>query len=279
MGVVHQSCPGYVNEPYATLAANYPGGDVYPADDFRVEWGPIFHRGRLDGTARVLVLGQDPATHEAISRRILVGEAGQRLQGLLAKVGISQSYVMLNVYLYSLYGQGGGTRQLKNAPVTDYRNDWLDALLTTTDITAVVALGDLATTAYTAWAAGRPSVANDLHLSSIRHPTYAEGAARGSGRPLAETTAEQLANWNEHLPALAAHLGPEAPVDLTPYGTTWAPGDLAPIPERDLPAGTPVWWRDVAAWAVRSGKDTQQKRATITVTVPKGARTWPPLPK
>ncbi len=279
MSVVHQSCPGYVSEPFATLVATHPDADIYPADDFRTEWGPIFHRGRLDGTARVLVLGQDPATHETISRRILVGEAGQRLQGLLAKVGISESYIMVNVYLYSLYGQGGGSRQLKNQKITDYRNAWFDALLVATDVTAVVALGDLATTAYTSWSTLQPSAANGIHLTSIRHPTYAEGAARGSGRRLADTTAAQLANWNDHLPALAAHLEPETAVDLTPYGAAWSPGDLAPIPERDLPPGTPGWWRDIAAWAARSGTDAQQKRATITVTVPKGARTWPPLKK
>ena len=56
---------------------------MYPTDSFRVEWGPVFHRGRLDGSARVLIIGQDPATHEAICRRILVGEAGQRIQGFL----------------------------------------------------------------------------------------------------------------------------------------------------------------------------------------------------
>ena len=84
-------CPGYPS-PFDALVANYPGEDVYPSADFRVEWGPIFHRGRLDGSARVLVLGQDPATHESISRRILVGEAGQRVQGLLAKLGIRRSY-------------------------------------------------------------------------------------------------------------------------------------------------------------------------------------------
>ncbi len=33
-------------------------------DQFRVEWGPIFLRGRLDGPARVLVIGRDPAQHE-----------------------------------------------------------------------------------------------------------------------------------------------------------------------------------------------------------------------
>jgi hypothetical protein len=80
--------PGYGDQPFKTLVENYPGEDVYPTGDFRTEWGPIFHRGRLDGSARVLVIGQDPAQHEAIVRRILVGEAGQRAQGFLAKLGI-----------------------------------------------------------------------------------------------------------------------------------------------------------------------------------------------
>ncbi|MBD0283370.1 MAG: uracil-DNA glycosylase, partial [Thermoleophilaceae bacterium] len=45
-------------------------------------------RGRLAGSALVLVLGQDPGQHECIARRILVGEAGQRVQGFLRKLGI-----------------------------------------------------------------------------------------------------------------------------------------------------------------------------------------------
>ena len=65
--------PGYGEEPFASLVASYPGAIAYPASGFRLEWGPIFHRGRLDGTARVLVIGQDPAQHETIARRILVG--------------------------------------------------------------------------------------------------------------------------------------------------------------------------------------------------------------
>ena len=36
-------CPGYVEEPFRTLAANYPHETAYPFEDFRVEWGPIFH--------------------------------------------------------------------------------------------------------------------------------------------------------------------------------------------------------------------------------------------
>ena len=58
MAEVHQSCASYVAEPFASLVAGYPGDDVSPPADFRTEWGPVFHRGRLDGSARVLVLGQ-----------------------------------------------------------------------------------------------------------------------------------------------------------------------------------------------------------------------------
>lgn len=277
MAVVHQSCLGYGAEPFASLVADYPGDDVYPSADFRTEWGPVFHRGRLDGSARVLVLGQDPATHEAISRRILVGEAGQRVQGLLAKIGVHTAYAMVNVYLYSVFGQAAGSRHAKDAAIAAYRHRWLDALLVGTEVTAVVALGDLAATAYAAWARTQPATAGSLHLAAIRHPTYAEGFARASGKPLAETTASQLANWNDHLGDLAAHVTPEGPTDLTPYAATWGPTDLAPIPEVDLPPGAPAWWRDVDAWATRTGDDKQTKRATISVVVPKGARTWPAL--
>src|SRR5436190_2515967 len=137
--MTHQFCPGYITAPFAGLAGDYPGDDVYPQAAFRTEWGPIFHRGRLDGSARVLVLGQDPATHETICRRILVGEAGQRLQGFLAKLGITRSYVLINTFLYSVYGQGGGTKHVDDDAIVQYRNRWLDALTGRDDIEAVIA--------------------------------------------------------------------------------------------------------------------------------------------
>ncbi len=102
-------CPGYNQEPFATLVANYPGKDVHPVKDFRVEWGPVFHRGRLDGTARILVIGQDPAQHETVLRRILVGTAGKRVHGFLRRLGFNRSYVLINTFLYSVFGQGGGS--------------------------------------------------------------------------------------------------------------------------------------------------------------------------
>ena len=269
-------CPGYP-APFDALVADSPGESIYPPKDFRTEWGPIFHRGRLDGTAKVLVIGQDPATHEAITRRILVGEAGQRVQGLLAKVGITTSYVTINTFLYSVYGQGGGARHAKDPEIAAERHRWLDALLVDSDVTAVLTLGQLARTAYGMWAETRPELAARLHLAAVRHPTYPESSSASGQTTLEEATARLLANWNQALPQLRAHLQPDpgAEADPPPYGTTWRDGDLRPIPDRDLPPGTPPWWRDLDAWAKRTGTDAQTKRATITVTIPARAQTWP----
>jgi hypothetical protein len=144
---------GYDRQPYRSLVADYPGESVSPIDSFRVEWGPVFHRGRLDGTARVLVLGQDPAAHEAIARRILVGEAGQRVQGLLTRLGIDRRYVFVNTYLYSVFGQRRGEHHIDDPAITDYRNRWLDAIVEDQPIEAIITLGHLADTAYQQWRA------------------------------------------------------------------------------------------------------------------------------
>ena len=277
--MTHDFCPGYSAAPFDALVADYPGPDIYPLKDFRVEWGPIFHRGRLDGSAKVLVLGQDPATHESISRRILVGEAGQRTQGLLAKIGIDSSYVMVNTFVYSVFGQGGGSRHAKDEKIAKYRNRWLDVLLLGTDVTAVIMLGSLAATAFSMWAKTQPQAVAHLHQASLKHPTFPESASASGSTTLAKATADLHTNWNGALDALVAHVIPDVPANPTPYTGTWQPSDLVRIPERDLPAGSPGWWCDLEAWAQRPrGVAAQLKRATITVTVPTAARTWPPLP-
>ena len=148
----HPFDPGYIAEPFLTLCAEYPKADVYPPDQFRLEWGPIFHRGRLDGSARVLVIGQDPAQHESVVRRILVGEAGRRVQGLLLKLGITHSYVFINTYLYSVYGSAKAKTR-KDPNLIDYRNRWLKALLVDGKIEAVLALGQAADEAWKFWKA------------------------------------------------------------------------------------------------------------------------------
>jgi uracil-DNA glycosylase len=270
----HQFDPGYVEEPFRSLCEDYPAAETYPADDFRVEWGPVFHRGRLDGSARVVVVGQDPAQHEVITRRILVGAAGQRTQGFLAKLGIQTSYVMVNTFLYSVYGQGGGERHADDAQIAAYRNRWLDALLVGGEVEAVVALGRLAARAFQAWQATPAGQGVEVAFEHVTHPTAPESSSQGDPDRYAEAVAAMLRNWNEALERLRpAVRHPDVDREPVPYGEALTDADYAPIPERDLPAGLPEWMRS-RAWADRRGRTPDLKRATIVVTVPRAARPW-----
>jgi hypothetical protein len=84
-------------------------------------------------------------------------------------------------------------------------------------------------------------------------------------------------SWNQALADLHPVLTPDTPVPLRQYGATITKDDLSPIPSRDLPAGMPAWMCALDAWAIRDGETPQLKRATIRVTVPTVARSWPPF--
>ena len=263
--------PGCAAEPFASLADDAPGAAAYPGDAFRIEWGPVFHRGRLDGSARVLVIGQDPAQHEAIVRRILVGEAGHRVQGLLAKLGFERSYVMINTFLYSVFGQTGGTEHQHDAGIADYRNRWLDAIFATAPIEAVIALGTLANGAWSAWKATPGAAAFSPGFVHITHPTAPESGAGNDAAKHAHLISQMLANWNHGLDVIAPHVThPDHARPLVHYGTSFKAGDQTPIPLVDLPAGTPEWMATDDGWATRTGSGAT-KRATITVKVPTGS--------
>jgi uracil DNA glycosylase superfamily protein len=266
----HPFDPGYIAEPFLTLCAEYPGADVYPSDEFRVEWGPIFHRGRLDGSARVLVIGQDPAQHETVVRRILVGEAGSRVQGLLAKLGITHRYVFINAYLYSVYGSVKAKTR-KDPEVIAYRNRWLKALLAGGQVEAVVALGQAADEAWRSWKATTDGQSTNVACQAVTHPTQPESSSNGDKAKLASATKKLLQNWNAALLVLSQQVRPDGPTPLHLYGETWAEGDRLPIPDFDFPAGLPAWMREQDGWAKRSGADALAKRRNITITVPKGA--------
>lgn len=262
--------PGYGTEPFRSLCRDFPGTDVYPPADFRTEWGPIFHRGRLDGTAKLLVIGQDPAQNENVVRRILVGVAGQRAQGLLRKLGLTRSYLLINTFLYSVYGQAGGQSHAGSAAIADYRNQWIDAILAGGQVQAVLALGSLADGAWAKWKAARP---HDPHRGlpyfHATHPTQPESASNGDAAKHAQLTAALLANWNTAIHAIGpAITPPDVPPSDVAYGQDWQTGDVAPIPAEDLPAGVPDWMGNRDHWAARVGNTAAQRRANITITVP-----------
>lgn len=277
--------PGYP-ERFWPLLAEHPGAETYPPAAFRVEWGPIFHRGRLDGSARILILGQDPAAHEAISRRILVGLAGQRVQGFLAKLGITRSYVMVNAFLYSVFGQKAGEAHKNDQAIVDYRHRWLDELAASNSFEAVIAFGQLAGGAYRGWQKTPAGKASTAKLVRLTHPTAPESASAAGQVSLEEATSRLLEGWNEGLTALSTVITPDKAKKLTLYGTRFAARDLSPIPAADLPPGAPPWMRSSEEWAWRreiEDKDgtkpvdvgaNEAKRAGIAVRVPKSQRPW-----
>ena len=180
--------------------------------------GPVFHRGRLDGSARVLVIGQDPAQHETVVRRILVGEAGHRVQGFLAKLGIDRSYLMVNTYVYSVFGQGRGERHRTNTRIATYRNRWLKAIFASSPVEAVVALGSLAESAWETWKQTADGQGVDVPFVRITHPTQPEA----SGKPHGPAIAAMLRNWNEALEQLHPLQNRDKQRPLRLYGDAFA---------------------------------------------------------
>jgi hypothetical protein len=268
--MAHDFDPGYFAEPFRTLCREYPELDVYPANQFRVEWGPIFHRGRLDGSARVLVIGQDPAQHETVIRRVLVGEAGHRLQGLLGKLGITRSYVIVNTFLYSVYGSVKAPTR-RDGSLIGYRNRWLDAFFLDGEIEGVLGLGTAADEAWQLWKQTAGGSSGSIAYAPVTHPTQPESSSKGDKAKLAAATKNLLKNWNAGLQTLAPAIkNPDVPTPLVPYGDTWAEGDRLSIPEIDMPAGLPPWMPERDGWADRKGTDPLKKRLNITITVPKG---------
>jgi uracil-DNA glycosylase len=261
--------PGICREPFATLCEQAPDESAYPYSAFRVEWGPIFHRGRLDGTARVLCVGQDPAQSEAIVRRILIGVAGHRAQGFLAKLGIDRSYVMINAFLYSVYNQGRAAPHINDAAVAEYRNRWFSALLASGSVEAAVSFGSLADTAWREFAKVS-DVAAALPYRHVPHPTSPESAG-GTPEKIKAATAAMLTKWNSALQSLrqAVH-HPDAVRPFVPYGADFQPDELVDIPPYDVPAGMPPWMRGTDRWASRAGATPGEKRRTISVAVPAG---------
>ncbi len=206
--------------------ARAPVYEDYWPDKFRWEYGPIFYRGRLDRTARVLIIGQDPSTDEAIARRAFVGRSGQRLQGLLKKIGILRSYVMVNTFLYSVYGQfDDDLREISLNPIVlDYRNEMLDILAQKNEIEVVLTIGVGARHACEHWPG-----AQNYTVYNLVHPAAPEDMV--------------LPNWNEHLPLLRGLVTPDegAEPDTSLYGAEFTAEDHVLIPRLDLPFGMPAW--------------------------------------
>ena len=251
---------------FRTLCRNYPDGTVFKGSDgFRSLWGPIFYRGRANGKARLLVIGQDPAQTEAVTRRILSGQAGRRVQGFVEKLGYTKSYLMMNAFLYGIFNQGMALPHLNDPEIQAYRDKWIATALAPGRIEAVVTFGTPAFNAWTAFKATPAGQAVDVFHKRALHPT-----ADKEGGPI--TRKDLLDNWNVALQALHDHIQkPDVTKPLVLYGDDFADGELPEIPSRDLPMGFPAWMRDTDFWAglpkPEPGKPGTE-RANISIEVP-----------
>ena len=194
----------------------------FPNSPFHTRFGPVFYRGRLDGTARVLVIGQDPATDEILAHRILVGQAGQLVQTFLAKLGLTHSYLMLNTFLFGIQTASLNQTIATDAGIMAYRNKLFDQAQASNNLSAILTFGTYAHLSAMNWP-GRGS----LKVVQLTHPTAPSGVA---------------ANWNSQFAAASSAVAsdPDGTVDSTPFSTTH-PIQRTDVPRRDLPFGVPSW--------------------------------------
>lgn len=247
---------------FRTLCQNYPDDTVYRgADGFRSLWGPIFYRGRANGSARLLVIGQDPAQTEAVTRRILSGQAGRRVQGFVEKLGFSKSYLMINAFVYGIFNQDMALPHLNDPGIQAYRHKWLEAAFAPGKIEAVVTFG---TPAFQAWTAFKATPAGQsataFHHRAL-HPT-----ADKPGGPI--TRKDLLDNWNVALQRLHANIQhPDVTRPLALYGNDFTAAELPEIPSLDFPMGLQSWMRTKDFWATMSSTPGTE-RANISIEVP-----------
>jgi hypothetical protein len=198
-------------------------------DLFWYDWGPIFYRGRLDRSARLLCVASDPGPTERIAGRTLVGDAGQRVQGFINKLGLTHSYACVNAYAYALLP----SRSMSAIPILSqpeqqaWRND-LFSMIIGSDLQAIVAFGLQARIAVEQWPTAPP-----VMIKKVPHPS-----SRDAARLITE--------WRAAVADLRTVVIPDPDGDNAGpnYGDKFAESDYAPIPRGDLPFGVPSWLGD-----------------------------------
>lgn len=251
------------NRSWPRLFAETPnyralGEAAVGSERFRWHFGPMFYRGRLwDDQVRVLVIGQEGAQDESLAHRSFTGGTGARMQHFLNHLGITESYLFLNTFVYPIFGQYDddirGLAQDASSPIARHRGEILDYVLARNDLHLVVAVGTAAKESVVTWVESHggscPDGPSDLTTCTsqvlgaktrcvgVRHPG---GAAQGGAISAIiadfKKAIDQVETWAQQDPDWL-------PAD--PGGTRLPAADYkyksAPIPFRDFPLG--VTWR------------------------------------
>ena len=241
---------------WAELFAETPnyrglGRAVVGREAFRWHHGPMFFRGRLDGSARVLVVGQEGAQDESLSHRSFTGGTGARMQYLLRFLGLDRSYLFLNSFVYPIFGQY--TPDLRplaqdpRSPIAAHRNRIFDKAVIEGDVRLVIAVGRAAKESVTTWieSHGGSAQPESLHTATlgslpervrvlgVLHPGAAAGGSTAAIKADFIRAVGQVRGWLDADPTWLA-ADPGVPRDLS---AVFRYSSLA-VPFRDFPFGT-----------------------------------------
>ena len=237
--------------PPAAVARHFARVPSYAdyRDLFWHDWGPVFYRGRLDGSARVLCVASDPGPTERIAGRCLVGNAGQRVQGLLTKLGMTRSYVCLNAWCFALHPSRASAEKakLREPAQLAWRNELYDRVAGPS-LQAVIGFGVMAQEAVRLWSE-KPNV-----------PVF-EVPTRPAAPP--------KSYWTPGAPSSpsCASSSPRTLTATTPGPTTG--GDSPKRITRPFPAGiSPSGPRRFSATTPGSGCDRAGRKTRSTVRLP-----------
>ena len=260
------------NRSWARLFAetpNYRGLAVAVSgkDNHRWHFGPMFYRGRLrDGQVKVLVVGQEGAQDESLAHRSFVGGTGARMQYFLKHLGITESYLFLNTFVYPIKGQYVGAfpvlAQHEDSPIREHREELFDYAADRNDMRLAIAVGRAAKESLASWVRSHGGKADPdrLHLAEshrISPRLKMVGVLHPGGASKGGTLTDIVASFK----AASGQIDKWAKADPTwlvpdPGAVREAPSAYkyrsAPIPFQDLPFGT--------VWRVGSGTTSSNRR-------------------
>ncbi|MEZ4749465.1 MAG: hypothetical protein R3B54_02205 [Bdellovibrionota bacterium] len=123
---------------YRAIADHVLGGR---SEKFRWQFGPMWYRGRLGkNEAKAFVVGQEGAQDENVSNRAFTGSTGTKTQKFLNHLGLTDQYLILNTFVYTINGQldhenpkfkwlEQGAESGKESPIVEYRHQLFDEMV------------------------------------------------------------------------------------------------------------------------------------------------------
>jgi uracil-DNA glycosylase len=234
-------------------APNYRGlgRAVLGREAFRWHHGPMFFRGRLDGSAKVVLVGQEGAQDESLSHRSFTGGTGARMQHLLHHIGFDRSYLFLNSFVYPIFGQY--TDELRplaqdpRSPIVTHRHRIFDKAIGDGDARLVIAVGNAAKESIATWVHAHGGSADPDHLDNatlgslpsrlrvvgVVHPGSAAGGSTSAIKADFQRACNRIKGWLDADPGwLPADPGVPRNLDAAYQYKS------AAIPYRDFPFGT-----------------------------------------